>query len=155
MKNLNKKLFGFINVEMIIVLVLMVLVFYVISSVNDSVTAYSETKSKLAKVSSDLNIAKSVVTSQKLQITNLSKDLVITQRNYDELMAKKEKVIKKVTVVDNKRAAKEKQVVDNDVQLKVSGTLSEESLNKLGEIRSTDLTEHYSVLFEETNQPSI
>lgn len=155
MKNLNKKLFGFINVEMIIVLVLMVLVFYVISSVNDSVTAYSETKSKLAKVSSDLIIAKSVVTSQKLQITNLSKDLVITQRNYDELMAKKEKVIKKVTVVDNKRAAKEKQVVDNDVQLKVSGTLSEESLTKLSEIRSTDLVEHYSVLFNETNQPSI
>lgn len=155
MKNLNKKMFGFINMEMIIVLVLTALVFYVVSSINDSVTAYSDMKTKLAKANSDLVIAKSVITSQKLQITNLTKDLVITQRNYDELMTKKEEVTKKVKAVDNKRKEKEKQVVDSDVQLKVSGTLSEESLNKLSEIRSTDLVEHYSVLFNEPNQPSI
>lgn len=155
MKNLNKKMFGFINMEMIIVLVLTALIVYVISSIKDSVTAYSDMKTKLAKVNSDLVIAKSVITSQKLQITNLTKDLVITQRNYDELMTKKEEVTKKVKAVDNKRKEKEKQVVDSDVQLKVSGTLSEESLNKLSEIRSTDLVEHYSVLFNEPNQPSI
>lgn len=155
MKNLNKKMFGFINMEMIIVLVLTALVVYVISSIKDSVTAYSDMKTKLAKVSSDLVIAKSVITSQKLQITNLTKDLVITQRNYDELMTKKEEVTKKVKAVDSKRKEKEKQVVDSDIQLKVSGTLSEESLTKLSEIRSTDLVEHYSVLFNETNQPSI
>lgn len=155
MKNLNKKMFGFINMEMIIVLVLTALVVYVISSIKDSVTAYSDMKTKLAKVSSDLVIAKSVITSQKLQITNLTKDLVITQRNYDELMTKKEEVTKKVKAVDSKRKEKEKQVVDSDIQLKVSGTLSEESLTKLSEIRSIDLVEHYSVLFNETNQPSI
>lgn len=154
MKNQNKK-FGFINMEMIIVLVLTALVFYVVSSINDSVTAYSDMKTKLAKANSDLVIAKSAITSQKLQITNLTKDLVITQRNYDELMTKKEEVTKKVKVVDDKRKEKEKQVVDSDVQLKVSGTLSEESLNKLSVIRSTDLVEHYSVLFNEPNQPSI
>lgn len=155
MKNLNKKMFGFINMEMIIVLVLTALVFYVVSSIKDSVDTYSDMKTKLAKANSDLVIAKSVITSQKLQITNLTKDLVITQRNYDELMIKKEEVTKKVKAVDNKRKEKEKQVVDSDVQLKVSGTLSEESLNKLSEIRSTDLVEHYSVLFNEPNQPSI
>ena len=155
MKNLNKKMFGFINMEMIIVLVLTALVVYVISSIKDSVTAYSDMNTKLAKVSSDLVIAKSVITSQKLQITNLTKDLVITQRNYDELMTKKEEVTKKVKAVDSKRKEKEKQVVDSDIQLKVSGTLSEESLTKLSEIRSIDLVEHYSVLFNETNQPSI
>ena len=155
MKNLNKRNLGFINMEMIIVLVLTALVFYVVSSIKDSVDAYSDMKTKLDKANSDLVIAKSVITSQKLQITNLTKDLVITQRNYDELMTKKEEVTKKVKAVDNKRKEKEKQVVDNDAQLKVSGTLSEESLNKLSEIRSTDLVEHYSVLFNEPNQPSI
>ena len=155
MKNQNKKLLGFFNIELSIVLVLVALAFYVFYSINDSIVSYGEMRAKLAKTNTELIAAKSTIDNQKLQIINLNKEIALTHQSYEELLAKKEKVVEKVTKVSNKRAAKEKAVVDSDVQLKVSGTLSEESLTKLSEIRSTDLVEHYSVLFNETNQPSI
>lgn len=155
MKNQNKKLLGFFNIELSIVLVLVALAFYVFYSINDSIVSYGEMRAKLAKTNTELIAAKSTIDNQKLQIINLNKEIALTHQNYEELLAKKEKVVEKVTKVSNKRIAKEKAVVDSDVQLKVSGTLSEESLTKLSEIRSTDLVEHYSVLFNETNQPSI
>lgn len=155
MKNQNKKLLGFFNIELSIVLVLVALAFYVFYSINDSIVSYGEMRAKLAKTNTELIAAKSTIDNQKLQIINLNKEVALTHQSYEELLAKKEKVVEKVTKVSNKRAAKEKAVVDSDVQLKVSGTLSEESLTKLSEIRSTDLVEHYSVLFNETNQPSI
>lgn len=155
MKNQNKKLLGFFNIELSIVLVLVALAFYVFYSINDSIVSYGEIRTKLAKTNTELIEAKSTIDNQKIQIINLNKEIALTHQSYEELLAKKEKVVEKVTKVSNKRAAKEKAVVDSDVQLKVSGTLSEESLTKLSEIRSTDLVEHYSVLFNETNQPSI
>ena len=155
MKNQNKKLLGFFNIELSIVFVLVALAFYVFYSINDSIVSYGEMRAKLAKTNTELIAAKSTIDNQKLQIINLNKEIALTHQSYEELLAKKEKVVEKVTKVSNKRAAKEKAVVDSDIQLKVSGTLSEESLNKLSEIRSTDLVEHYSVLFNETNQPSI
>lgn len=155
MKNQNKKLLGFFNIELSIVLVLVALAFYVFYSINDSIVSYGEMRVKLTKTNTELIAAKSTIDNQKIQIINLNKEIALTHQSYEELLAKKEKVVEKVTKVSNKRAAKEKVVVDSDVQLKVSGTLSEESLTKLSEIRSTDLVEHYSVLFNETNQPSI
>ena len=155
MKNQNKKLLGFFNIELSIVLVLVALAFYVFYSINDSIVSYGEMRVKLTKTNTELIAAKSTIDNQKLQIINLNKEIALTHQSYEELLAKKEKVVEKVTKVSNKRAAKEKVVVDSDVQLKVSGTLSEESLTKLSEIRSTDLVEHYSVLFNETNQSSI
>ena len=155
MKNQNKKLLGFFNIKLSIVLVLVALAFYVFYSINDSIVNYGEMRIKLAKTNTELIEAKSTIDNQKLQIINLNKEIALTHQSYEELLAKKEKVVEKVTKVSNKRAAKEKAVVDSDVQLKESGTLSEESLTKLSEIRSTDLVEYYSVLFNETNQPSI
>ena len=155
MKNQNKRLLGFFNIEIFIVLVLVALAFYVFYSINDTIVGYGEMRSKLAKTNTELIAAKSTIDNQKLQIINLNKEIALTHQNYEELLAKKEKVVEKVTKVSNKRAAKEKAVMDSDIQLKVSGTLSEESLTKLSEIRSADLVEHYSVLFNDSNQPSI
>ncbi len=156
MKKVNKQNSGFINIEISIVLVLIALVFYVVSSIGDYVTTYSEMKTKLDKTNSDLIMTKSVIVNQKQQIKNLTDDLAVTQRNYEELINKKQKVIEKVTIVKDKKTTKEKQVIDNDMQLKTSGTLSEESLAKLSEIRSLALVEHYSSLFNDgVPEPSI
>lgn len=156
MKKVNKQNSGFINIEISIVLVLVALVFYVVSSIGDYVESYSEMKTKLDKANSDLIMTKSVIVNQKQQIKNLTDDLVVTQRNYEELINKKQKVIEKVTIVKDKKTTKEKQVIDNDMQLKTSGTLSEESLAKLSEIRSLALVEHYSSLFNDgVPEPSI
>lgn len=156
MKKVNKQNSGFINIEISIVLVLITLVFYVVSSISDYVTTYSEMKTKLDKTNSDLIMTKSVIVNQKQQIKNLTDDLAVTQRNYEELINKKQKVIEKVTIVKDKKTTKEKQVIDGDVQLKTSGTLSEESLAKLSEIRSLALVEHYSSLFNDgVPEPSI
>ena len=149
MKKVNKQNSGFINIEISIVLVLVALVFYVVSSIGDYVESYSEMKTKLDKANSDLIMTKSVIVNQKQQIKNLTDDLAVTQRNYEELINKKQKVIEKVTIVKDKKTTKEKQVIDNDMQLKTSGTLSEESLAKLSEIRSLALVEHYSSLFND------
>ncbi len=156
MKKMNKQNSGFINIEISIVLVLIALVFYVVSSIGDYVESYSEMKTKLDKANSDLIMTKSVIVNQKQQIKNLTDDLAVTQRNYEELINKKQKVIEKVTIVKDKKTTKEKQVIDNDMQLKTSGTLSEESLAKLSEIRSLALVEHYSSLFNDgVPEPSI
>ena len=155
MSKVSKKNSGFFNIEMIIVLVLVALVFYIVYTINDSMVSYTNLKVKFDKVNSDLIMTKEVVTNQKLQITNLNKELVMTQQNYDELLAKRSKVIEKTTAVKKKKEVKEKEVIDNDVQLKTSGTLSEESLDKLSEIRSLALIEHYSSLFNTVQQPSI
>ena len=149
MKKVNKQNSGFINIEISIVLVLVALVFYVVSSIGDYVESYSEMKTKLDEANSDLIMTKSVIVNQKQQIKNLTDDLAVTQRNYEELINKKQKVIEKVTIVKDKKTTKEKQVIDNDMQLKTSGTLSEESLAKLSEIRSLALVEHYSSLFND------
>ena len=156
MKKVDKQNSGFINIEISIVLILVALVFYVVSSIGDYVESYSEMKTKLDKANSDLIMTKSVIVNQKQQIKNLTDDLVVTQRNYEELINKKQKVIEKVTIVKDKKTTKEKQVIDNDMQLKTSGTLSEESLAKLSEIRSLALVEHYSSLFNDgVPEPSI
>lgn len=155
MSKVSKKNSGFFNIETAIVLVLVTLVFYIVYTINDSIVSYTNLKSKFDKVNADLIVTKAVVTNQKLQITNLNKELVMTQQNYDELLAKKSKVIEKTAAVKKKKEVKEKEVIDNDVQLKTSGTLSEESLDKLSEIRSLALIEHYSSLFNTTQQPSI
>lgn len=156
MKKVNKQNSGFINIEISIVLVLVALVFYVVSSIGDYVESYSEMKTKLDKANSDLIMTKSVIVNQKQQIKNLSEELVITQNNYEELLSKKQKVVEKATVIKDKKTTKEKQVIDGDVQLKTSGTLSEESLAKLSEIRSLALVEHYSSLFNDhVPEPSI
>ena len=149
MKKVNKQNSGFINNEISIVLVLVALVFYVVSSIGDYVESYSEMKTKLDEANSDLIMTKSVIVNQKQQIKNLTDDLAVTQRNYEELINKKQKVIEKVIIVKDKKTTKEKQVIDNDMQLKTSGTLSEESLAKLSEIRSLALVEHYSSLFND------
>lgn len=149
MKKVNKQNSGFINIEISIVLVLVALVFYVVSSIGDYVESYSEMKTKLDEANSDLIMTKSVIVNQKQQIKNLTDDLAVTQRNYEELINKKQKVIEKVIIVKDKKTTKEKQVIDNDMQLKTSGTLSEESLAKLSEIRSLALVEHYSSLFND------
>ena len=156
MKNRNKQNSGFIDIEAVIVLIVLAIVVYVASMINDSVVKYADMKTKLDKTTSDLIMTKSVVVNQKLQINNLTKELAITQSNYEELINKKQKVVEKVAVVKDKKIVKEKEVIDNDVQLKTSGVLSEESLNKLSEIRSLALIEHYSALFNEpVQQPSI
>jgi hypothetical protein len=155
MSKVSKKNSGFFNIETAIVLVLVALVFYIVYTINDSIVSYTNLKSKFDKVNADLITTKEVVANQKLQITNLNKELVMTQQNYDELLAKKSKVIEKTAAVKKKKEVKEKEVIDNDVQLKTSGTLSEESLDKLSEIRSLALIEHYSSLFNTTQQPSI
>ena len=156
MKKVNKQNSGFINNEISIVLVLVALVFYVVSSIGDYVESYSEMKTKLDEANSDLIMTKSVIVNQKQQIKNLTDDLAVTQRNYEELINKKQKVIEKVIIVKDKKTTKEKQVIDNDMQLKTSGTLSEESLAKLSEIRSLALVEHYSSLFNDgVPEPSI
>ena len=152
MKNRNKQNSGFIDIEAVVVLIVLAIMIYVASMINDSVIKYADMKTKLDKATSDLIMTKSVVANQKLQINNLTKELAITQSNYEGLINKKQKVVEKVAVVKDKKKVKEKEVIDNDVQLKTSGVLSEESLNKLSEIRSLALIDHYSALFNEPIQ---
>jgi hypothetical protein len=151
MSTFFKKSKGFINIEVLVVFVVIIFVALAYHSVSEAIVDYKQTKVDLILAKNKIAAMQSAIDNEKASVAILRKELAIADVSLQELHTKRETNTKKLVKHNERTKVKEDEVITADLQLKSTGMLSEESLNKLSEIRSLALLDHYNNLFAVVN----
>jgi len=135
MSTFFKKSKGFINIEVLVISIVILLVALIYHSVSEAITDYKQTKADLILAKNKIAAMQSAIDNEKASVAILRKELAIADVSLQELHTKRETNTKKLVKHNERTKVKEDEVITADLQLKSTGMLSEESLNKLSEIR--------------------